>query len=298
MGKKKAKKEPETPEQDKQSGESVPDRLRPVINRAFAIREEVHPMTSVILAAIPVIIVLLIWTIVTWGPVDRRIVSITILPSPLELLQGVPKLLSAQRKLGEGIFHSLLRIVAGFMIAAAIAFPLGVLMGSFSKFKAALNPIIIIGSYTPIPALLPLTFVWFGIGESRNIGFLSIACFVFLLPGIVKALDDVDDVFLNTAYTLGADKLQLVFKILIPIALPEIYKALRLGFGIGFTWIIMAEMIGAESGLGFILYNAQTRGSDPAIVYLTLGVIILIAFIIDRVWSLGYRLIFRYKEAR
>ncbi len=268
------------------------------MNSIFAIREDVHPTTSFILTLIPVVVVILVWTLVTWGPVERRIISVTILPGPMELLQSVSKLLAPEKKLGLGIFHSIMRIAAGFLIATATALPLGIFMGAFSKFKAAFNSIIVVGSYTPIPALLPLTFVWFGIGESRNIGFLAIACFVFLLPAFVKALDDVDDVFLNTAYTLGADKFHIVTKILLPIALPEIYKALRLAFGIGFTWIIMAEMIGAESGLGFILYNAQTRGSDPAIIYLTLGVIILIAFIIDRIWALGYRVIFRYKEAR
>lgn len=269
-----------------------------ISGRIFAIRDEISPLTSFILALIPILILIIVWTIITWGVPERRLIPVSILPSPIEFLDAVPKILSPQKKLFEGIYMSLRRISIGFLIATAVALPLGILMGAFSKFKAAFNSIIIVGSYLPIPTLIPLTLVWFGIGEAQITGFLTIACFVYLLPAFVKAIDNVDDVFLQTAYTLGAKTNDIIFRILLPIALPEIYNTLRLGFGVGFTWIIMAEMIGTESGLGFILKNAQSRGADSAIVYIVLAIIILLAFLIDKIWATGYSLIFRYKEAR
>jgi ABC-type nitrate/sulfonate/bicarbonate transport system permease component len=272
--------------------------IRDFLNKVFAIRDDVHPLTAAVLFLMPLFIVIVIWTIITWLPPEQRKISSYILPSPMEFLQYIPKILLPEKKLGIGIATSLLRIMGGFLIATACALPLGILMGSFSRFRAALHSLIVIGSYIPIPTLLPLTIVWLDTGETQKVGFLAIACFVYLLPAIVKALDNVDDVFLNTGYTLGADKWQVVWKILIPIALPDIYNSLRMGFGVGFTWIIVAEMINAESGLGYIMRNAQTRGADNTIVYMVLLIIVLLAFIIDRIWETGYRLIFRYKEAR
>ncbi|MDQ7825638.1 MAG: ABC transporter permease [Candidatus Eremiobacteraeota bacterium] len=291
-------------EKPEKKQEEAPPRQRKAFQLAkftgsiFAIREDVSPFTAFLLSMIPIVLLVIIWTLVTWGPVEQRVISSIIMPSPKEFVQAIPKILTPEKRLGAGILVSLARITGGFLIATALALPLGVLMGSFSKFRAAFAPIMIVGSYIPIPTLVPLTLVWFGMEEKQKVGFLAIATFVFLLPAFVKAISDVDDVFLNTGYTLGANKWHIVSKILFPIALPEIYNSLRLGFGVGFTWIIMAEMIGAESGLGFILKNAQSRGADSSIVYLVLTVIVLIAFLIDKLWELGYRALFRYKEAR
>lgn len=275
------------------------DETKPGIwNTVFAIRKDIPALSAFLLGLIPIVVVLIIWIIITWDFPRGRITSPIILPGPGDIVKSLPRMFLPQMRLFEGIFSSLWRITCGFIIALALAFPLGVLMGSFVRFRAAFTSIIVVGSYLPIPTLVPLTLVWFDMGEPQMIGFLTIASFVYLLPAIVKALEDVDDVFLNTAYTLGANTWHIVWKILIPISLPAIYNSLRMGYGVGFTWIIMAEMIGSDKGLGFILKNAQSRGSNPAIVYITLGIIILIAFIIDRLWATGYRLLFRYKEAR
>jgi NitT/TauT family transport system permease protein len=288
-------KEPEKLKPD--SGEAAD--LKPgFLESVFAVRKDVHPLTAFLLALIPIVIILIIWIVITWDLPKGRIMSSIILPGPRDIIVAMPKMFLPQMQLFDSIMSSLMRITCGFCIALAIAFPLGVLMGSFSKFRATFSSIIVIGSYLPIPTLVPLTLVWFGIGEPQMIGFLAIASFVYLLPAIVNALEDVDDVFLNTAYTLGANTWHIVWKILIPISLPAIYNSLRMGYGVGFTWIIMAEMIGSDKGLGYILKNAQSRGSNAAVVYITLGIIILIAFILDKLWATGYRLLFRYKEAR
>lgn len=270
-----------------------------ILDKVFAIREDLTPLSSVILGLIPVLILGLLWIIATSNPkVELRMIPVTILPGPREFLGAIPRLLSPQKALAMCIFMSLKRITLGFLIATAIALPLGVLMGSFTRVRATFTSLTVIGSYLPIPALVPLSFVWFDIGESQKIGFLTLACFVYLLPAFVNAISNVDDVFLNTAYTLGANKWHMVSKVLVPVALPDIYQVMRMGYGVGFTWIIMAEMINTQTGLGALMYISQQRGGDNAIVYLVLAVIVLLAFVIDRLWSVGYRAIFSYKEAR
>ncbi len=272
-----------------------------MLKKIFAIRDEISPAASIILPIIFIILVFIFWFFITKGSdgsIESRAIHPSILPSPKEMLDAVPSLFKPEKKLFESIEISLIRITQGFFIALVIALPLGILMGTFGRINKFFSPLVLIGAYLPIPTILPLTMAGLGIGEEQKVGFLAIASFVFLLPAIVTAVTNIDDVYLNTGYTLGATKLQVIARIIIPAALPAIFDSLRMGFGVGFTWIIMAEIVGAESGLGFILRQAQSRGGldNSAIVYLILFVIILLAFIIDGIWRFLYRQFFPYKE--
>jgi NitT/TauT family transport system permease protein len=167
-------------------------------------------------------------------------------------------------------------------------------MGSFSKIKALVEPISVFGSYLPIPALVPLTMSLFGIGEFQKIMFLSIAFIVYLLPLFVKAVDEVDNVYLQTAYTLGANRWQAVRHILFGVSFPRLFDAMRFGFGVGWSYIILAEMVAANRGLGSIIIVAQRRGPREYI-YLVLIVIVLIAYLTDKLWVKTGQKLFPYR---
>lgn len=271
-----------------------------LIKSFWGIRDEVSPMEALMFALIPIGLVFLIWVFFTAGPPEKRVVSMAILPSPGDIFGVIPKLFSPEKRLLDSIVVSLMRIAVGFFIASCIALPLGILMGAFCRIEKMFTSLILVGSYLPIPTIVPLTVFWFGTGEEQKIGFLAIASFVYLLPAVVTAVNDVDDIFINTGYTTGASKWQIVRKILIPVAMPKIYDSLRMGFGVGFTWIIMAEMIGADSGLGYLLRQAQTRGGvdNTPLVFAILILIILMAFVMDYLWKFFYRQFFPYKEER
>jgi NitT/TauT family transport system permease protein len=147
----------------------------------------------------------------------------------------------------------------------------------------------------PIPALVPLTLSLFGTGEKQKVAFLALAFMIYLLPLIVDAVDSVDDVYLKTAYTLGANRSQLVRKVLLGVAWPDIYQAMRLGFGIGWSYIILAEMVDIGRGLGGIIIISQRRGPREHI-YLVLLVIVALAFLTDRLWQSVGRLLFPYRR--
>ena len=187
-----------------------------------------------------------------------------------------------EAELSRSIVASAGRVILGFLVGLVLAFPLGVFMGSFSKVKAMFIPLMTFAAYTPIPALLPLTMSFFGIGELQRIMFLALAFLIYLLPLFVKAVDEVDNIYLQTAYTLG-DPMQTMRHILLGVALPKIFHAMRLGFGVGWTYIILAEMVAADRGLGQIIIIAQRRG-PRAHIYLVLVVIVLIAYLTDRLW--------------
>ena len=149
----------------------------------------------------------------------------------------------------------------------------------------------------PIAALIPLTLVWFGLGEPQKVFFIFIACLGFVIFDTTRAVLDVDERYVETAYTLGARERHVITKVLIPLALPDIVNSLRLLFGIAFGYIVLAELIDAKHGLGYIIQVAQRRGPREHI-YLVLVIISILALVIDRLlWRLQ-RYLFPYRFAR
>ncbi|MCU0287175.1 MAG: ABC transporter permease [Acidobacteria bacterium] len=262
----------------------------------LGIREPVGTTFKIILGMIPIIMIFLIWTILTTGEPETRIISPLILPSPFEVLQSF-KSLWFEAELTRSLIASTWRIVLGFLIGVMAALPLGLFMGSFSSVRAFFDPLSVFLAYLPIPALVPLTMSLFGIDEMQKVMFLGLAFFIYLLPLILKAVEDVDNVFLQTAYTMGATRWQVVRQVLFPIAFPGIIDTMRLGFGVGWTYIILAEMVAADRGLGQIIIIAQRRGPRGHI-YLVLVVIVLIAYLTDKLWIKLSRFLFPYLESK
>lgn len=260
----------------------------------FRIREAIGLPLRIALGVSPIIILFFFWVLLTHGAPEERVISALILPSPAEVVQAF-RPLWFDAELSRSIVASARRVVGGFLVALSLALPLGLLMGSFTKIKAMFDPLSVFGAYLPIPALVPLTMSIFGTNERQKIMFLALAFFVYLLPMFVKAIDAVEDTYLQIIQTLGATKWQAVRHVLLGISLPHIYQAMRLGFGVGWSYIILAEVVDAKQGLGHIIQVAQRRGL-PGQLYLTIIIIVLIAFVTDKIWvKLGRRL-FPYQE--
>lgn len=259
------------------------------------IRERVPTWMLWVLGIVPILLILGIWTLFTSGATpEARLISPTILPSPDEVARSLPELWF-DRALARNLLISFGRVFAGFALAVLITFPLGLAMGAFTKIKAAFQPLSVFGAYLPIPTLVPLTLSLFGTGELQKAIFLALAFGIYLLPLIVAAVDNVDETYLKTAYTLGADRSQVVQRVLLAISWPEIYHALRLGFGVGWSYILLAEMVDVGKGLGGLIMISQRRGPREHI-YLVLLFIVVVAFLTDRVWAAIGRRLFPYRE--
>ena len=272
-------------------------RLMYPIDRWLVIRESLSRTTRIILGVIPIALILVLWQLATSGATpEDRLIPAMILPSPTEVVLAIGSLWF-EAELSRSVVATTLRVLAGFAVALLIAFPLGILMGSFSKVKALFDPLTTFGSYLPWPTLVPLTMSLFGTDELQKIMFLAIAFVIFLLPMFVKAIGEVDEVYLQTAQTLGATKWQLVRHVLLGVSLSELYDTMRRGFGVGWTYVILAEMLVIpDRGLGHIVTMAQRRGPREHI-YLVLLVIFAIAFVTDYLLvKLGKRL-FPYRES-
>jgi len=175
---------------------------------------------------------------------------------------------------------SFYRVMMGFLLAAVVAIPLGILMGTFPPLKHFFSPLLDPMRFLPISALVPLFIVWFGIGDLQKIVFLFVGTVVYLLPLVVEAVAAVDDVYLQTATTLGASRWQLVRHVLVPGSLPNIGEALRVMNGIGWTYVILAEVVNAPLGLGALINVAGKRSHVDQIFALVL-VILAIGVVTD-----------------
>src|SRR5437899_4564608 len=239
--------------------------------------------------------ILVVWWFLTRGEPSQRIVQSLILPSPMEVLRSFAPL-HFERGLVRSAITSWLRVTAGFALAAIVAVPLGVYMATFPPIAAFFRPLALAGAYVPIIVFIPLSMTWFGTGEPQKIGFLFIACFVALLPLVIKDIADVPDAFLDVAVTKGASQWQLVRYVLFPVAKANIWDHLRGVYGVGWGWIIMAEVVLLpQYGLGALIGVSERRSNTDAI-FAVIIVIVLIAVTCDQLWRIGGELLFPYRQ--
>jgi ABC-type nitrate/sulfonate/bicarbonate transport system permease component len=258
----------------------------------LGIRTRVPRPVALALGALPIALLLGLWWLVTRGPAEERAISPTILPNPAEVIRSIPDLF--RRDLLHHALASLQRIGLGYLMALAVVLPVGIGMGAFGVLRASLSPLTTASGYVPIATLVPLTLSWFGTGELQRVMFLAMAFGIYLLPLVVSAIEDVPDVYIRTAYTLGASRGQIVHRVLIPIALPDIWHAMRLAFGVGWTYLVLTEVIVMESGLGYLIQISFRRGPREHI-YLVIVLVTLIAWVADLAWDRVGRLLFRYR---
>jgi NitT/TauT family transport system permease protein len=236
-----------------------------------------------------------VWWFITRGTAEQRLVQPLILPSPMEVLKSfVP--LHFEQGLVRSAIYSWLRVTAGFTLAALVAIPLGVYIATFPQVAAFFRPLSLAGAYVPIVVFIPLSMTWFGLGEAQKIGFLFIGCFVVLLPLVAKDIADVPSAFLDVAVTKGASQWQLVRHVLFPVAQGNIWDHLRGVYGVGWGWIIMAEILVLPNyGLGGLI-EVSNRRSQTGAIFAIIAVIVLIAVACDQLWRIGGELLFPYRK--
>jgi NitT/TauT family transport system permease protein len=251
----------------------------------FALRRSIPLWAQAVLGILCIAACLATWWYVTHGPPTERIVSYFTLPSPKETFSKFYPDLWVDLELTRNTLTTLRRLALGFGLAALIGVPLGVLCGCFSWVNAFFMPLNLFGRNIPVAALVPLTFSLFGIGELQKVMFIFIACVAFIVMDTARAIGDIGEQYVDTAYTLGASRWQIIMRILVPLAMPSVFNSLRLLFGLAFGYIMLAEVIkfsNEAGGLGDIINTSQKRNINEPIV-LVLLIIPILALFIDRV---------------
>jgi taurine transport system permease protein len=238
-------------------------------------------------------LIFLVWWAVTRGAPTERLVPPGKLPSPGEVFGSFGSLMD--RDLIGAIFATLGRVFFGIGLAALVGVGLGVVASSFRAAAAALMPLVIFLRSVPMGALLPLTVVWFSIGDEQKRMFIFLAVVPFVFSDTMQAISSVPERYVETAQTLGASRLQIVWKVLLRLALPDIVTSLRFQVGLGLGYITLAEAINTETGVGALINTSQRLGRADH-TYLILFIIALLAFGIDLCIRTFQRQLFYYRK--
>jgi len=266
----------------------------------WALRAPIPKATGQLLAASSVGLVLLVWCVLSYVHVDKGgaepepLVSHFFLPPPDEVFRGLLYLLFNQGLLS-AIGVSVVRILKAFALSVVVAVPLGIFMGSFEAANRFFDSIMAPLRYLPITAFIPLLILWFGIQEEQKVAFLFLGTFVFLLPVVVDAVKVVPEELVQTAFTLGATKAQVIRTVLIPAALPQIFDSFRVMNAIAWTYIILAEIVNPQNGIGYILRLAEQH-TKPAWSFAGILVVGVIGLLTDLLIRGVNRLLFGWRE--
>ena len=217
--------------------------------------------------------------LVAWNVAANR-QSIHILPGPLAVLGGIAELIKRGLLL-KYIVASLFRVTWGYLTAALLAIPLGLAIGWYKRSEMALNPLIQI--FRPISPLawIPISILWFGVGDLAAIFLIFLASLLPLVVTAMNAVNNVPQVYINAARNFGLSHSQLVYRVLFPAVVPQLIIGLRITLGIAWLVVVAAEMIAVNSGLGFLIVDARNAGNRYDLVVAGMVMIGVIGLLLD-----------------
>lgn len=258
----------------------------------FDLRGEVKGKSTYVLLGLGLGFLLLVWVILTSG--TQPMVPSGILPHPLKVVNAFSDLWY-DNDLLRNVTTSYALNLGGYVKALLWSIPLGFLIGLYPLFRGSFQHIVNALRYLPLTAVTSLFIVWFGIYTEMKMNFLAFGIFLYLLPTIIQRIDEVEDVYLTTVYTLGASKWQTFTSVYFPAVMSKLSDDIRVLTAISWTYIIVIENIGSEGGIGFLLHGPSARQGRVDKMFALLILIMLIGVVQDRVFKYLDRKLFPHK---
>jgi NitT/TauT family transport system permease protein len=258
----------------------MPSEQEPNIERApgrlgdlFNLREPIPTGLYIALSIGSFAVLLVVWAALTYS----TLIEPLFLPTPTRVFQAGMDLF-LEFGFSADILNSTYRVMLGFVLAAVLGVPLGLLVGTFKAAEALIEPVIGFIRYMPASAFIPLFILWLGIGNVEKVAIIFVGSFFQLVLMVAVVAKNVHKDMLETAYTLGAKRIQVIWKVLLPASLPGILDTLRIIVGWAWTYIIVAELVASSSGIGYMIISAQRMLRTASIIFgiLTIGMLGLI----------------------
>jgi NitT/TauT family transport system permease protein len=233
---------------------------------------------------------LLVWSLITYTGLVRPF----FLPTPTTVLSALIALFTEGRLLSD-IFASVYRIVLSFLLSLAVALPLGIALGMSRRFEAFTEPLVAFIRYIPPSAFIPLAIIWFGIGEWEKVSILFLGVAPYLALLIADVVINTRRELVEVALTLGATGKDIITKVIIPNALPGMWDSFRIMIGAAWTFVIIAEIVGASSGLGHLMVESQ-RFLRTDNIFAAIVVIGFLGLATDYFFKITYKIFFPWTE--
>ena len=229
-----------------------------------------------------------VWVFVTaTGMVNELLV-----PAPQQVFASTYELFF-ERGFASDVLVSITRVISAFAMAAAVAIPLGVLMGTFPSIEAIFAPFVSAWRYLPAPSFIPILLMWFGTGEAPKLALLFIGVIFFLITLIMDHTKNVREELIETALTLGASRATVVLKVVFPSVLPDIIVAMRQMLAMAWTYLVIAEIVASTTGIGAMMMRARRFLNTDEILS---GIIVIgaLGLIFDLLFAALHRWMFPY----
>jgi NitT/TauT family transport system permease protein len=235
-------------------------------------------------------LIFLLWLVLT----SFKLVSPLFLPGPAAVWQEL------LRQIREGILvqdasASLYRITLGWVISTLFAVPIGILMGNFKLFEGMWEPFIDLVRYMPAVAFVPLTILWTGVGDSQKILILFIGTFFQEVLMIMDNVKSVPRELIEVSETFGLSRREILTDVILRFAMPGIWDTFRITLGWAWSYLVVAELVAANVGLGYRIMKAQRFLQTETII---LGIIVigLMGLVTDMLFKLAYKRMFRWMD--
>jgi NitT/TauT family transport system permease protein len=249
----------------------------------WTVRAPISRRTYWVLALIGLFTPLVLWAVLAaFGGLDP-----VFLPAPLAVLTKTWTW-ATETGLLDDMGISIYRVVTGFLLSAVIALPLGLFIGSYRAVQALLEPLTDFVRYMPAVAFIPLVMLWVGIGEGSKIAIIFIGTFFQMVLMVAEDVRRVPAAQVEAAQTMGANRSELVEKVIFPSAKPALLDTLRITMGWAWTYLVVAELVAANSGLGYAILRAQ-RFLQTDTIFAGIIVIGLIGLVTDQLFRLAHR---------
>lgn len=230
--------------------------------------------TGILAAAALIALLVGLW----WGTVAAS--GSPIIPTPWQVILGIGEL-ARQGVLLPHITASLFRVGVGYLLAVALAVPLGLVMGRFSGIFAAVNPVIqLLRPISPI-AWIPLAILWFGVGNMSPIFLIFLASFFPMVVYATAGVHTIDRQYVRASQNFGVSGLKLLRLVILPGALPQIIVGMRISIGVAWLVVVAAEMIALSAGLGFLIMDSRNAGNRYDLVVAGMVMIGVIGLLLD-----------------
>lgn len=260
--------------------------MRPA--RWFEFNHAPRPRTVWVLGIAGSVIFVLLWQWAAMRDPSTR----QLFPPPTAVVEAILRLF-AEQDFAADVIASLRRIFVSFAIACVIALPVGVLMGAFATVNATLNPLVSAFRYLPATAFIPLFLMWLGTGESQKIALLVVGVVFFLITLIMDNTRAVRRELIETAMTLGGDRRQILWTVVVPACLPAYVDTMRQMLAVGWTYLVVAEIVATTDGIGAMMMRAK-RFVHVDEIMAGIVVIGVLGLVTDALFRLLHRTAFPY----